>query len=342
MRKNTILGRPPSGNRPGPDGMVPGDGPAEDAVAEHETGADADGGADETSDRDGSGDPETAFHRSRLYALLALGFERPDDTVRAAIEERSFDEALLASSRGVDEAVATTARTVATHLDGVDDLHDAWASLFGLEEGVTVSPYELTYMPGPLTTNVRKLADLAGFYEAFELEVVPGKNDRRDHVCFLLEFLGSLSRREAALQLDDDDEGVAIVRDAYRQFLEDHLGRWYWRFAEEVSRHGDGFYPALADVLAALLEHEIDRLDLDPRWVPDDPTAAAWTEDVFGDAGRGCESCGIDPGGGGAGPTPRPWPGPHGPGPDREPDRADERTRPSPDPNTRGVTDDDH
>jgi hypothetical protein len=143
-------------------------------------------------------------------------------------------------------------------------------------------------------TNVRKLADLSGFYEAFDLEIAPGRNDRRDHVCFLLEFAGILSLREAHLRLEGDDEGVAIVGDARRQFLEDHLGRWYWRFADEVSQHSTGFYATLADLLAALLDDEIERLGLDPEWVPDDPQVTEWTEDVFGDSGRSCGGCGAD------------------------------------------------
>lgn len=295
MAKDTILGGPPSGTRPGPENVVPGERPDDSAPEDDEA---VDAGVDGTLERDVPGDATTAFHLGRLYSLLALGFERPGDAFRAAIEEDAFGTDLVESARTVDDDVAQTALAVAAHAHDPATLHDEWASLFGVEEGVTVSPYELTYMPGPLMTNVRKLADIAGFYEAFDLEIVPERNDRRDHVCYLLEFLGRLSLREAYLRIEGDDEGVAVVGDAYRQFIEEHLGRWYWRFAEEVSRHDDGgFYAALADLLAALLRGEIDRLDVDPEWVPDDPSVTEWTADVFGDSGRSCGSCGVDAGG---------------------------------------------
>lgn len=290
MSEDTILGGPPSGKTPGPDGVVPGEGPVEDA----EPGA-VDAGNDARLDRDVPGDAPSAFHRSRVYSLLALGFERPGETFQRAVDDEAFHTDLVESAGVLDDDVTAVARAVGDHVDDADALHGEWASLFGVEEGVTVSPYELTYMPGPLMTNVRKLADLAGFYEAFDLEVVPDRNDRQDHVCFLLEFAGQLSAREAYLRTEGDDEGVAIVWDAYCQFVEEHLGRWYWRFAEEVSQRNDGFYAALADLLAALLDHEIDRLDLDPEWVPDDPEVVEWTEDVFGDSGRSCGGCGADP-----------------------------------------------
>lgn len=74
----------------------------------------------------------------------------------------------------------------------------------------------------------------------------------------------------------------------------DHLGRWFWRFTSEVSAHGDGFYAALADLLAAHVETELETLSLEPEWVPDAPEVTAWNEDVFGDTGRGCGGCGAD------------------------------------------------
>lgn len=238
----------------------------------------------------------TALDRARLYSLLALGFERPGDDHEALLADGTFAAELRDAADGYGDAgVREAAEAVGSAIDSREELAGDWASLFGVEEGVTVSPYELTYLPGPLVTNVRQLADINGFYEAFELSVAEGEYDRNDHVCFEAEFLSHLSLREARLRSVGDEVGVHVVVDARRQFVEDHLGRWFWRFADEVGAHADGFYAALADLLAALVEAEIDRLDLDPDWVPDDPEAAEWTEGIFGDSGRSCGSCGITP-----------------------------------------------
>ena len=289
-----------------PRTTIIGDGPGGTATRTSETG-DPTAGRHRAAapDRPVPGDPATAFHLARLYGLLALGFDRPADGLAEAIETGAFEGDLVESARHVGDDVLETARAVAPRLDDVPSLREAWTALFGVEEGVDVSPFELTYLPGPLVTNVRQLADLNGFYEAFGLEVAPERRTRLDHLCYLLEFLSHLSLREAYLRLEADDEGVAVVGDARRQFVEDHLGRWYWRFADEVSQRGDGFHARLADLLAAVLEDEIDRLDVEPAWVPDDPEAAEWTTDVFGDVGRGCGGCGVDHG------------APDGPGVDR-------------------------
>ena len=273
MSRNTILGGPSK-----PRGETSETGWAVDEATERAIEA---------------GDTETAIHRANVYGLLALAFERPGDDLDAALAEGAFDDALVESALAVDPPVAECAEAVGEQLAERETLGRQWASLFGVEEGITVSPYELTYLPGPLMTNVRKLADIGGFYEAFGLSIVPGRNDRKDHLCLLLEFLSILCEREATLREAGDDRGVAVVVGAQRTFVEDHVGRWYWRFAGEVSAHDDGFYAALTDLLAALVERDVESLDLDPNWVPDHPEVTEWNEDVFGDVGRDCGGCGV-------------------------------------------------
>lgn len=287
--KHTIIGEAPSGEPTWPPDLVPGDDSSEAGASMSR--ADLEPRLDWST----TGDATTAFHHSRLYSLLSLGFERPDPEFQRALEAGAFSSDLVESAAVVTEDAIAIAESVARLVDDAEELHDEWVSLFGVEEGRTVSPYELTYLPGPLMTNIRKLADLSGFYEAFGLEVNPRWNDRRDHLCYLLEFLATLSIREAYLRVEGDDRGVAIVCDARCQFLEDHLGRWYWRFTDEVSQRTDGFYAVLADLLAAVVEDEIGRFELEPAWVPDDPEVTEWTEDIFGDSGRDCGGCGVTP-----------------------------------------------
>lgn len=243
------------------------------------------------------GDARTAEHRARLYLLISLAFERPGDDFAAALADNAFNEQLQESAAVLGGDLPAAAERVRDALADREQHHGEWASLFGVEEGMTVSPYELRYLPGPLLTTIRKLADIRGFYNAYGLAITDGMNDRPDHICFLTEFLGYLANQEAYLRRHEDDDGVRVVVETQRSFLEDHLGRWYWRFAEEVANQDTGtFYSAMADLLAALVEAEIDRLAIDPDWVPDDPAVLEWSADVFGDVGRGCGPCGMNPG----------------------------------------------
>jgi TorA maturation chaperone TorD len=240
--------------------------------------------------------PEEAVDRARLYSLVSLALDRPDEQLPAMLAADEFAPELRDAAAGLDDEDLTQAADTVADLAAdaeAADIERAWASLFGVEEGVSVSPYELTYLPGPLMTTTDELADIAGFYKAFDLTIADGENDRKDHVVFQTEFLSDLALREATLKQRGDDEGVEIVVDARRSFVEDHLGRWYWRFAEEVNKQDDGFYAAVANLLAAIVEMELDDLDVKPDWVPDNPEVIEWNEDLFGDSGRGCGGCGA-------------------------------------------------
>lgn len=243
------------------------------------------------------GNAREAFHRSRLYSLVSLALDRPDEQHRQVLDDGPFFEHLTESAAVCgDPDVRQTVSDTADRFVSVSDHRYEWASLFGVEEGVTVSPYELTYLPGPLMTTVRKLADIKGFYQAYDLQIADSERDRGDNIVFQTEFLGHLCLREAVLRDRGDTEGVRIVVETRKSFVEDHLGRWYWRFAEEVGKHDDGgFYSSVAAVLAAVLDHEIELLDAEPEWVPDDPAVTEWNEGAFGESGRSCGGCGSDP-----------------------------------------------
>ena len=237
--------------------------------------------------------PERATARGTVYGILALAFDRPGADFERALEDGIFTTRLPAAAVRIDDDLFTRADAVASSVPSLETAHDEWANLFGVEHGLAVSPYELSYLPGPLLTNIRRLADITGFYEAFDLRVRDGAEDRRDHIGFQNEFLAQLCFREATLRQHGDKQGVDVVVGARWAFLEDHLGRWYWWFVDEVAAEEADFYSDVAELLAAIVETDIDKTGLEPTYVPDDPSVLEWSEDVFAQSGRGCGGCGI-------------------------------------------------
>src|ERR1043166_2435740 len=72
-----------------------------------------------------------------------------------------------------------------------------------------------------------RLADLAAFYRAFGLEVASDADERQDHICLELEFMCVLAAKEAyALEHQFEVEDLSMCRNAQKQFLREHLGRW--------------------------------------------------------------------------------------------------------------------
>jgi len=112
--------------------------------------------------------------------------------------------------------------------------------------------------------------------------------ERHDHLCIELEFMSVLAAKEAyAIQQNLDAEPLAIVRDAQRDFLREHLGRWSPAFGRRLRAAADGPLAALGDFLRAFVEAECARAGV-----------RAGSEDLLlrpvdESSERLCESCGI-------------------------------------------------
>ncbi|RKD97209.1 TorD/DmsD family molecular chaperone [Halopiger aswanensis] len=244
--------------------------------------------------------PDHHVHRARLYKLASLAFDRPTDDLREAMESDEFDDQLVESAAALgDDDLRETAETVAaespTDPDAIDDCYSTYAALFGFEQGGEIQQYEVEYGPGTLVTNTDTLADIAGFYGAFDLDLEAGNRERVDHLCVELEFVSHLALQTAYLAETGDEKGVEIVANAQADFLEDHLGRWLPRFRETVHEDADDpFYRALADLVVALVEADAERFGVEPDVFPETPPSPL--EDFTQQDGDfRCGTCGGGP-----------------------------------------------
>jgi TorA maturation chaperone TorD len=86
-------------------------------------------------------------------------------------------------------------------------------------------PYETTYTSRGSPAN---LADIAGFYRAFGVEIA---GEKPDHLVAELEYLALLALREAHAREAGDDEHAVLCAQARASFLRDHAGCWLDAFA---------------------------------------------------------------------------------------------------------------
>lgn len=163
--------------------------------------------------------------RSTAYALLArmLGSDvEPliDSQVHHALAAalRSAGLAVLA-----DEVVSTPTPCLPR-----EDLAGLWVRWFDLGR---VAPYEGSHVLGTSGGITPRLADIAGFYRAFNLRT---SRERPDHVVAELEFLAVALLVHAERIEAGDAEGEAVVHDAIRTFVRDHAGRWMTAWAARV------------------------------------------------------------------------------------------------------------
>ncbi len=163
------------------------------------------------------------LERSRTYAQLAQGFWRPRDA----------------------------------------DLQREYDRLFTHRTTILCPIYEVEYDKNRAVSQGPILADIAGFYRAFGLELAV--NERPDHLALELEFMSVLTYKEALALKNNLFEQAEICQDAQKKFLEAHLGRWVGLFAATLKRESQlEFYHTLGTELETFIESECRRLEAHP------------------------------------------------------------------------------
>jgi TorA maturation chaperone TorD len=181
--------------------------------------------------------------RSRRYAQLAQGFWRP-----------TLTPTLSLTGRGRPEGPG----------EGLQVLQREYDRLFAHRTEILCPIYEAEYDRHRALTQGTTLADIAGFYRAFGLEVAT--SERPDHLALELEFMGALTYKEALALESGRLEETELCRDAQRKFLEAHLGRWVGLFAESVLQQSQNdFYLRLAAELREFITVECRSLGAQPQ-----------------------------------------------------------------------------
>lgn len=205
---------------------------------------------------------ELALCRSLIYEALALGFCPPDREVAQRLASPEGSDALAEAAFLLDPELGELVGALARDSREVEELPRCFRLLFGHTSRGPVPPYETEYGTDALFLQPQEMADIAGFFRAFGLELERTQHQRVDHLACECEFLAFLCRKEAyALEQGEEDMLEQTCR-AQRLFLRDHLGRFGPAVGRKLAREDEGFYGALGKLCAAFLEEECRRLGL--------------------------------------------------------------------------------
>jgi hypothetical protein len=212
-----------------------------------------------TTKRDRDAHAEAAFQRSSVYELLSHVFGEPSagfvDFITGGEFLEHIDKSLSCypGKNDIDTRLLAAAAEEVKPL-GLDGL------ILEYEERITSRRmnflYECNYHP-PLTSAV-EMADIAGFYRAFNLGF---SGDRPDHISMELEFMRLLTMKEAKSIMADDGEHAEICTAAQIKFLAAHTGRWV--AAMSGMMEGTRFYGQMSRFLDAWIAAECRRLSID-------------------------------------------------------------------------------
>ncbi len=191
------------------------------------------------------------------YKLLALGFHFPDEKLLSALSDTVLFQKSL--------------REVS-----LEKLQQEHTRIFSLSVSGGIPPYETEYGHRDIFQKTQKLADIAGFYKAFGMEVSSDAHERIDFIGAELELMYWLSLKEKLAEEKDQPEKAQICRDAAGKFMKDHLGRWALFFGEQIAKKTDlAFYRTLGQRLSEFTTEQCQRLEVNPEkvtsWDPAPP-----------------------------------------------------------------------
>ena len=192
--------------------------------------------AERTADRN--------LDRARVYRTLARLFRPPDADGIQTLQAEELGELRECLDRlGAEPDLAASVDELRARIEGrtAAELERGYDLAFDASAGLRCPANETSTVAETASEQMTKtytLADIAGFYRAFGVEVGPG-GGQPDHIAAELEFMQLLALKEAvaASQAENSEESehAEICRSAARSFLKDHLGRWTARFAERLA-----------------------------------------------------------------------------------------------------------
>ena len=205
--------------------------------------------------------------RAGLYAALAMGFDYPDDDNEWELLTASLKSAgaRLENSNGLGAALHHLGQAVDE--TRASSIVPAEEHTFLFARQSPCPPYESAYIDAG---RGHSLADVAGFYRAFGFQIAPDAHQLPDHISSQLEFMAVLCAKEAYALQHGLSEQAEICRDARRTFLLEHLGFWTAVFAARVKSTARlPLYPALAELVRAVLTHESHELKVELPRLPE-------------------------------------------------------------------------
>jgi TorA maturation chaperone TorD len=195
---------------------------------------------------------ESELAVAELFAALGASFLEPQPLLLERLRALAARSSLLPAPFA-DESVALWH---AAEQAGIDALRTVHERHFGHIPQAGAAPYETLHAATEVFQQSAILADIAGFYRAFGVDVCGEQPERVDHVALELEFVGLLIHRTVTAP---DDEAYDVTLHARRSFLNDHISRFAPMFFAGLAG-GDDFHACAARLAGRLLAWEAERV----------------------------------------------------------------------------------
>ncbi len=201
--------------------------------------------------------------RALVYRFLARAFQAPEEAPLDSLREEDcpeLEEALrrLAATPELLRLAATLVEAFGAAT--ADILRPVYDRVFEASSHAPCLPYEMNHAPETPQEGLAqtyRLADVAGFYRAFGVEIVP-ESGRVDHISVELEFMHLLAVKQALAEAAGEEDNSEVCRDAAATFLAEHLGRWTEKLATHLEETAEEtLYCTAGQLLAGFVGREM-------------------------------------------------------------------------------------
>lgn len=197
--------------------------------------------------------------RSAAYEALALAFAYPHADAEQGLRDLLADLAEHETTAALDLLASLDALSAA--LAATDSLARAAEHTRLFDTETLCTPFETDYQADPFA-KASQLADIAGFYQAWGVDVARARPTTPDFIGSELEFMSLIARKQAYAAARGWEAQEALARRAQRVFLQDHLGRWIPAFTAAVAERAEGspaghYFAAAAAAVARLVTVDV-------------------------------------------------------------------------------------
>ncbi len=224
-------------------------------------------------------DPAALLNASAAFRAVAQGFAYPASGGRRSLVTAFTAVRTLGLPPTARGCIGQLRRAWAEAAEAA--LQEEYLRLFS--PGGPVSLHETAYGDGRrIAGRAAELADIAGFYAAFGLELKEGDPDLPDHIACELEFYSLLLVKEAYARTRRLAIKHGVVHRAAKSFLEGHLGRWVGCLERSLREAGAALpYRLLGVAVTRLVQAERRRLRAQPAPFPGRLPVDAMQADAF-------------------------------------------------------------
>lgn len=201
----------------------------------------------------------TMHHQTIMPDALLLA------SALCAYPNQNWLDNLRALAASPNARLTDALRSGIEHLDetDIDALRSEYLRLFDLSSD-RISLHESEYGRTRTLFKANTLADIAGFYRAFGFELGSGQ-EMLDHISVELEFYALLQIKWLYLDQAGAPEGSAIVTDAMRSFLQDHLGCFAPAILNRLEQLNSTWYLQVFTWIDQLLQDQCASLGATPE-----------------------------------------------------------------------------